>query len=70
MPRRIAIIQGHPDPRGNRYGHALAAEYAEGAKAAGHEVRLMDVAALDFPPDLALARLDRELRVLAPRKSA
>ena len=48
MPRRIAIIQGHPDPRGNRYGHALAAEYAEGAKAAGHEVRLIDVAALDF----------------------
>ena len=29
-----------------------------------------EVAALDFPPDLALARLDRELRVLAPRKSA
>ena len=29
-----------------------------------------EVAALDFPPDLALARLDRELRVLAPRKTA
>jgi GntR family transcriptional regulator len=29
-----------------------------------------EVAALDYPPDLALARLDHELRVLAPRKTA
>jgi GntR family transcriptional regulator len=29
-----------------------------------------EVAALDFPPDQALARLDRELRVLARKRSA
>ncbi|HET8899760.1 MAG TPA: GntR family transcriptional regulator [Rhodanobacteraceae bacterium] len=29
-----------------------------------------EVAALDYPPDKALARLDRALKVLAPRKTA
>jgi putative NADPH-quinone reductase len=49
MARRIAIIQGHPAPSGGHFCHALAAAYAKGAKAAGHEMRLIDVAALDFP---------------------
>jgi putative NADPH-quinone reductase len=49
MSRRIAIIQGHPDPRGDRYGHALAKAYAEGATGAGHEVRTIDLAPLEFP---------------------
>ena len=31
MSRRIAIIQGHPDPNGGHFGHALAQSYAEGA---------------------------------------
>lgn len=48
-PRRIAIIQGHPDPQGGRFGHALAAAYAQAATAAGHEVRRVDVALLQFP---------------------
>ncbi len=47
--RRILIVQGHPDPGGNRYGHALAAAYARGAKAAGHEVRELQIASLNFP---------------------
>jgi putative NADPH-quinone reductase len=47
--RRILIVQGHPDPAGGRFGHALAAAYADAAVAAGHEVRRVDVAALDFP---------------------
>jgi putative NADPH-quinone reductase len=46
----IAIIQGHPDPAGGHFGHALAAAYAEAAKSAGHEVRTIEVAKLDFPP--------------------
>jgi putative NADPH-quinone reductase len=46
---RIAIVQGHPDPSGDRFGHALARAYAEGAHQAGHEVRTIDVARLDFP---------------------
>ena len=49
MSRRIAIIQGHPDPAGHHLLHALANAYAETAMAAGHEVRRIDVANLEFP---------------------
>lgn len=49
MTRHIAIIQGHPDPAGGHYGHALADAYAKGAEAAGHEVSRIEVAALEFP---------------------
>ncbi|MDA0786038.1 MAG: NAD(P)H-dependent oxidoreductase [Proteobacteria bacterium] len=49
MPRRIVIIQGHPDPAAGRYGHALASAYEEGARDGGHELRIIDVAGLDFP---------------------
>ncbi|HXH03062.1 MAG TPA: NAD(P)H-dependent oxidoreductase [Candidatus Competibacteraceae bacterium] len=49
MARHIVIIQGHPDSRGNRFGHALAAAYAQGAEAAGHELNVIEVARLDFP---------------------
>lgn len=48
-PRRILVIQGHPDPAGRHFGHALADAYAEAAAAAGHEVRRCEVALLDFP---------------------
>lgn len=46
---KIAIIQGHPDPAGGHFGHALAAACAEAARAAGHEVQTIEVARLDFP---------------------
>lgn len=46
---RIALIQGHPDAAERHYGHALAAAYAQAATAAGHEVRCIDVAGMDFP---------------------
>jgi putative NADPH-quinone reductase len=49
MTRRIAIIQGHPDPAGGHLLHALADAYAEGAVAEGHEVRRVEVAGLEFP---------------------
>lgn len=48
MTRRILVIQGHPDRQGAHYGHALAAAYAEGASLAGHEVRTVTVAELEF----------------------
>lgn len=48
-PQRILLIQGHPDPAPARLCHALADAYRQGALAAGHEVRTIDVAALDFP---------------------
>jgi len=49
MPRHILIIIGHPDPEPKRLCRMLAASYADGARAAGHEVRCIDVAMLDFP---------------------
>jgi putative NADPH-quinone reductase len=47
--RRILIVVGHPDPAGGRLVHALVDAYAEGARQAGHAVRRIDVARLDFP---------------------
>jgi putative NADPH-quinone reductase len=49
MGRRIAIIQGHPDPAGHHLLHAMADAYADGAIVAGHQVRRIDIARLDFP---------------------
>ncbi len=47
--RRVLVVQGHPDPAGGHYGHALADAYAEGAHGAGHAVRRVEVAQLEFP---------------------
>lgn len=49
MPRRIVIVQGHPDPKGGHFGHALADSYTRGALQAGHEVETISVAEIDFP---------------------
>lgn len=49
MAKRILLIQGHPDAGARHFCHALADAYADGARAAGHEVRSTDVATLDFP---------------------
>lgn len=49
MPKRILIIQGHPDSASRHFCHALADEYAKGAQDANHEARRIEVAQLDFP---------------------
>ena len=49
MPKKIAIIDGHPDPNPERFCHALAKAYAEGGGAGGHEVRSLTLATLEFP---------------------
>jgi putative NADPH-quinone reductase len=49
VTKRILLIQGHPDTSARHLLHALADAYADGARAAGHEVRSVEVAALDFP---------------------
>jgi putative NADPH-quinone reductase len=54
--RRILIIQGHPDASAPHLCHALAEAYADGARAAGHDVRIVAVATLDVP----LLRSQRE----------
>jgi len=49
MGKRIVIIDGHPDGRSERFVHALARAYREGAEEARHEVRDIEVAKLIFP---------------------
>lgn len=49
VPRRIVIVVGHPDPDPARLCRALAASYRRGAERAGHQVRLLDIAALEVP---------------------
>ena len=49
MIRRITIIQGHPDATARHFCHALADAYADGVREAGGQVRIVDVARLDFP---------------------
>lgn len=49
MAKRITIIQGHPDAQTRHFGHALADEYAKGAEDGSHEIKRIEVAALDFP---------------------
>ena len=70
--RKILILNGHPDVASKRLCHALAESYAAGARIAGHEVRRIDVAALEFnilrtqadfekgqaPPSIVAAQLD------------
>lgn len=48
MKKHIAIIQGQPDPDRNRLAYALSAAYKSGAEHAGHEVREIFIADLDF----------------------
>lgn len=47
--KRILLIQGHPDGQSRHLCHALEDAYAAGAQAAGHTVRRVNVALLDFP---------------------
>jgi putative NADPH-quinone reductase len=47
-PKRVLIIDGHPDADRGRLVHALADAYAAGAASAGHEVRRIDIASLEF----------------------
>ncbi|WGM39342.1 NAD(P)H-dependent oxidoreductase [Caulobacter sp. NIBR1757] len=48
-PRRILVINGHPDPDPAHLCAALAEAYAKGATKAGHTVERLSVGALDFP---------------------
>ena len=49
MGKRILLIQGHPDAGKRHFCHALEENYVRGATAAGHEIRRINVAELDFP---------------------
>ncbi|GGC16868.1 dehydrogenase [Novosphingobium endophyticum] len=45
---KVLVIDGHPDPDRAHFIHAAADAYADGAMSA-HEIKRIDVAALDFP---------------------
>ncbi|MBI3229815.1 MAG: NAD(P)H-dependent oxidoreductase [Burkholderiales bacterium] len=49
MSKRILVIQGHPDGSEPHLCHALANSYSEGATDAGHVLRQINLAELDFP---------------------
>ena len=49
MTKRILVVQGHPDGGESHLCHALAASYAKGAADAGHPLRQIQLAKLDFP---------------------
>ena len=49
MSKQILLIQGHPDTSQPHLAHTLAANYRAGAEGAGHFVRQINVAELDFP---------------------
>src|SRR5690606_34541744 len=65
MPRRILIIQAHPDADDHHLCHALADAYADAATAAGHRVARLDLASLDIP----LLRREREFELEPPPPS-
>jgi putative NADPH-quinone reductase len=64
MAKRIAIIQGHPDPAAHHLLNAMADAYADAATVSQHEVRRIEVAALDFP--LLRTQQDFESGALPP----
>lgn len=49
MPKRILVLDGHPDASGEHFCGALADAYANAATAAGHEVRRVKLGDLDTP---------------------
>lgn len=49
MSQRILILQGHPDASKTHLCHYFAKHYCESAQAKSHEVRLIELASLDFP---------------------
>ena len=47
---KILVIQGSPDA--GSYSHELATAYADEARSAEHDVRMIDLATEDFDPVL------------------
>ena len=63
-PKNILLIQGHPDASAAHFCHALADAYAQGATEAGHAVRRVTVADIQFP--LLASQADWENGELPP----
>lgn len=61
MARKIMLVQGHPDASETHYCHALENAYVDGARGAGHDVRVIRIAKLQFPLLRSAAELSGEL---------
>ena len=70
MSRNILVVNGHPDPRPERFCAALCEAYAEGARARGCATRRLDVGALDLaalpmaPEEEALDSMEQAFRLV------
>ncbi len=49
MSKQILVINGHPHADGEHLCHTLADSYVQAARGAGHDVRQLAVAKIDFP---------------------
>lgn len=48
MSRSILVVNGHPDPAPERFGHAVADAYEKAAREAGHAVGRVNIGELEF----------------------
>jgi putative NADPH-quinone reductase len=64
----ILILDGHPDPCGDRLVHALADAYRQGAEQAQHPVQVVRLADLTFPLLRSQADYEKEEPVEAVRQ--
>lgn len=70
MAKKIALINGHPDPAS--YCSALAESYMKGAASNGAEVRCIELGRLSFNPNLMYGyskRMELEEDLLAAQKT-
>jgi len=49
MKKHVLIIQGHPDGRKQHYCHAIANAYKNGARNSNYDVKVINIALLDYP---------------------
>lgn len=61
LPRRILVVNGHPDPRPERFCAALCDAYQDGALSGGWEVRRLDVGKLALGNDQQTGNLNGDL---------
>jgi putative NADPH-quinone reductase len=62
MPKKILIINGHPD--NESFNHALSLSYEQSAKSAGAEVFIINICELKFDPNLKFGyKKDMELEI-------
>ncbi len=49
MYTKLLVVNGHPDPRPQRYCHALCDAYRQGAQSGGVNARFLNVGSLNHP---------------------